>query len=363
MNFIIRNQVIFGPLIGPLGEAAVLYSIFSVNDHYPAMPRTVPQLYTEVMEQCAMAEDLGYDTFFCAEHHFHEYGVVPDPAVMLSALAQQTDKIRLGTAISILTFHDPRRLAETYAMVDMMSGGRLVYGVGSGYLAHEFEGYDADPAEKRDRFNENLDIIKKLLAGETLTYKGQFSKSEKVVLNVLPHDAEKGRTPPIYVAVLARPGAYHVGRQGNRLFTVPYASCENFGDIGNLLAEFRRGRDESGNAATDDDHVIVLHTQVAETDEACHAQTKEPYDLYVRTRLYAQSHTYEDILENGICLFGSPETVADKMVQLYEMGIRHVAALQNFGNMPREQVETSIRLFAEEVMPRVQERVGIKAAA
>src|SRR5216117_2883745 len=160
------------------------YSLFSVNDHYPKLARTVPQLYAQVMKSCELAESLGYDTFFCAEHHFHEYGVVPDPAVMLSALAQRTKRIRLGTAISILTFHDPRRIAETYSMVDMMSAGRLVFGVGSGYLVHEFVGYDSNPKEKRDRFNENLDIVKRLMAGETLSYKGSFSKSEKVVLNV-----------------------------------------------------------------------------------------------------------------------------------------------------------------------------------
>lgn len=343
-----------------MSASPMRFSVFSVNDHYPSMDRSVPQLYDQVMDQCVYAETLGYDTFFCAEHHFHEYGVVPDPAVMLSALAQRTDKIRLGTAISILTFHDPRRLAETYAMVDMMSGGRLVYGVGSGYLAHEFEGYDEDPADKRDKFNENLDIVKKLLAGERLSYDGQFSRSENVVLNVFPHE---GRVPPIYVAVLARPGAYHVGKQGNWLFTVPYASCEDFDDIGNMLAEFRRGREEGGHGPDDDDHVFVLHTQVAKSDEACHARTKDPYDLYVKTRLYAKMHVYEDILENGICLFGSVETVADKMVRLYEMGIRHVAALHNFGNMPMEQVKESMRLFSDEVIPRVHERVGIKVAA
>ena len=87
------------------------YSLFSVNDHYPSLVRTVPQLYAQVIHSCELAERLGYDTFFCAEHHFHEYGVVPDPAVMLSALAQRTKRIRLGTAISILTFHDPRRIA------------------------------------------------------------------------------------------------------------------------------------------------------------------------------------------------------------------------------------------------------------
>jgi len=331
------------------------YSIFSVNDHHPRLPRTVPQLYRQVIHACELAERLGFDTFFCAEHHFHEYGVVPDPAVMLSALAQRTERIRLGTAISILTFHDPRRIAETYSMVDMMSGGRLVFGVGSGYLAHEFVGYGSEPKEKRDRFNENLDIVKRLMAGETLSYKGQFSASEKVVLNVFPHE---GRVPPIYVAVLAREAAYHVGKQRNRVFTVPYASCKDFRDIGTMLAEYRKGVAEAGLKADDDDHVFTLHTYVANTDEEAKAQAKAAYDLYVDTRLYAKKHVYQDIIANGICLFGSVDSVADKMCQLHEMGIRHVATMHNFGALDPALVERSMTLFAREVMPRVESRIA-----
>lgn len=331
------------------------YSLFSVNDHYPALPRTVPQLYNQVLQSCEAAERLGYDTFFCAEHHFHEYGVVPDPAVMLSALAQRTKKIRLGTAISILTFHDPRRIAETYSMVDMMSGGRLMFGVGSGYLTHEFVGFGKDGKEKRDRFNENLDIVKRLMAGETLSYKGQFSASEKVVLNVLPHE---GRVPPIYVAVLAREAAYHVGKQKNRIFTVPYASCKDFNDIGTMLQEYRKGRAEAGMPRDDDDHVFTLHTYVAKSDQEARDQAKAAYDLYVDTRLYAKKHVYEDIIQNGICLFGSVDTVAEKMCRLHEMGIRHVATMHNFGALEPKLVERSMTLFAKEVMPRVESRVG-----
>jgi len=331
------------------------YSTFSVNDHHPRLARTVPQLYAQVMRQCELAEFLGYDTFFCAEHHFHEYGVVPDPAVMLAALAQRTKRIRLGTAISILTFHDPRRIAETYSMLDMMCGGRLVFGVGSGYLAHEFVGYGSDPKEKRDRFNEALDIVKRLMAGETLAYKGHFSASEKVVLNVFPHE---GCVPPIYVAILAREGAYHVGKQGNRIFTVPYASCKDFRDIGAMLAEYRKGRAEAGLAADDDDHVFTLHTYVARSDEEAKAHAKGPYDLYVDTRLYAKKHLYEDIIANGICLFGAIDTVAEKMCQLHEMGIRHVATMHNFGALDSALVERSMTLFAREVMPLVESRIA-----
>ena len=326
------------------------YSVFSVNDHHPRFARTVPQLYQQLMRQCELAETLGYDTFFCAEHHFHEYGVVPDPAVMLSALVQRTRRIRLGTAISILTFHDPRRIAETYSMLDMMSGGRFVFGVGSGYLAHEFTGYDREPKEKRERFNENLDLVTRLMAGETLSWQGRFSKGENVVLNVRPHE---GRVPPIYVAVLAREAAYHVGKQQNRIFTVPYASCKDFDDIGTLLAEYRKGRAEAGLAADDDDHVFTLHTHVAPSDDEAKEQCKEAYDRYVDTRLYAKKHVFEDIIANGICLFGSVETVAGKMRRLHEMGVRHVATLQNFGALTPELVERSMTLFAREVMQKI----------
>jgi alkanesulfonate monooxygenase SsuD/methylene tetrahydromethanopterin reductase-like flavin-dependent oxidoreductase (luciferase family) len=326
------------------------YSIFSVNDHHPWLARTVPQLYAQVMAQCELAERLGYDTFFCAEHHFHEYGAVPDPAVMLSALAQRTRRIRLGTAISILTFHDPRRIAETYSMLDMMSGGRLVFGVGSGYLAHEFIGYDRDPKEKRERFNENLGIVQRLMAGETLSYAGQFSKSEKAVLNVLPHE---GRVPPIYVAVLARDAAYHVGKQGQRIFTVPYASCKDFADIGRMLEEYRNGRAEAGLQADDDDHVFTLWSHVASTDDEARRQAKAAYELYVDTRLYARKHSYDEVIANGICLFGSVQTVADKMRRLHAMGIRHIATKHNFGALDPQLVERSMTLFAREVMPLV----------
>lgn len=309
------------------------------------------QLYAQVMRQGELAESLGYDTFFCAEHHFHEYGVVPDPAVMLSALAQRTTRIRLGTAISILTFHDPRRIAESYAMVDLISRGRLVLGVGSGYLPHEFVGYGQDPKEKRDRFNENLAVVKRLLAGEVVSYEGKFSRTERAVLNVRPHD---GRLPAIHVAILAREGAYHVGRQGDRIFTMPYVSCKDFADIGNLLAEFRRGRADAGLPAEDDDHVFTLHTHVAKSDEEARAQASAAYDLYVDTRIYAKKHRYDDILANGICLFGSVETVRAKVRALHDMGIRHLATLHNFGALEPKLVEHSMTLFSREVMPQLK---------
>jgi alkanesulfonate monooxygenase SsuD/methylene tetrahydromethanopterin reductase-like flavin-dependent oxidoreductase (luciferase family) len=230
-------------------------------------------------------------------------------------------------------------------MVDLMSGGRLVFGVGSGYLAHEFAGYGVDPKEKRERFNAALDTVKRLMAGETVG---------KAVLNVRPHE---GRVPPMYVAILAREGAYHVGKQGDRIFTVPYASCKDFADIGTMLAEFRRGRSQAGLGEDDDDHVFTLHTYVSDTDASAKAEAKQAYDLYVDTRLYAKKHIYEDIIANGICLFGSVDTVTRKILQLHAMGIRHVATMHNFGALDPALVQRSMVLFARSVMPQVRSTI------
>lgn len=329
-------------------------SVFSVQDHYPAQSRTVQQLYGEVIAQAELADALGYDTFWVAEHHFHEYGVVPNPAVMLSSLAQRTKRLRLGTAISILTFHNPLTVAESYAMVDVLSGGRLVYGVGSGYLSHEFAGYRIDPAEKRDRFDENLTIVRRLLSGERVTADGKFGKVDAVALNVVPVQREV----PIYVAVLRREAAFHIGKQGNNLMCVPYASLEHFDQIGDLIAEYRRGKAEASVAPSGDDAVVTLHTHVAESDDAARRNAEKAFNLYVDTRLYARKSTYDDAMRNGLHLFGSVETVADKLVALHKAGVRHVSTLQNFGLMPQPLVRASMERLMREVAPRVVARTG-----
>ena len=338
--------------------APMRFSIFSVQDHHPSLSRTVPELYAQVVRQARLAEELGYDTYFSAEHHFHEYGAVPNPAVMLTAIAQNTKRIRLGSAVAILPFHHPLTVAENYAMVDVLSGGRLVLGVGSGYLRHEFAGYALDPAEKRERFDEALAIVKRALAGERITAQGRYGTLDGVQINVLPLQKP---TPPIYVAVLRREAVYHVGRQGHSVMCVPYASVDRLAEAGEMIGEFHRGAAEAALPAGDS--LWAFHTHVADSDSDCRREAAEAFDLYVRTRLYAKQQTYDDILRSGLGLFGSVDSVVDKLIRLHAMGVRHVLALSDFGAMPEALVHRSMRLLAHEVMPRVAARITPTAAA
>ncbi len=333
--------------------APMQFSFFTVQDHYPDRERDIPQLYDAVMALAEHADTLGYDTFFSAEHHFHEYGVVPHPAVLLSALAQRTKRLRLGSAIATLPFHNPVNIAEAYAMVDVISGGRMVLGVGSGYLKHEFAGYGIDGAEKRERFDEALTILRRLLRGERVTTDGRFTRLQDVAINVRPVQ----KSVPIYVAVLNKDALYHVGRQGNDVMCVPYASVDRFDEVEGMVSAYRRGRSEAGLDAAETG-LWTFHTHVAETSAECRSQAEGPFNLYVATRLYAKQQTYDDILASNLALFGSVEQVIEKMLRIYDMGIRHVVALQNFGLMPQAQVRAAMTLMSQEVMPAVQARLA-----
>lgn len=315
-------------------------SLFTVQDHYPDRPRRLADFYRQTLADCVLADELGFDTFFVAEHHFHEYGVFPNPAIFLAAAAQATQRIRLGTAVSVLPFRHPLNVAEDYALLDQLSHGRVTLGVGSGYLAHEFAGFGIDGAEKRQRFDEALHLLQRAFRGERITYDGQFHQVQDVVINVQPVQQPH---PPLYVAVLRAEAAYYVGRQGHRLMSVPYASCDSFADIAPMVQAYRQGCAESGQTG---DIILALHAYVAGSDAAARAEAAAAFDLYVATRLYARRQTYEDIIASGLSLFGSPATVTARLEQLAAMGVDHVALLYNFGLLAPERITASLRRAA-----------------
>ncbi len=327
-------------------------SIISVVDHYPDRARDLGSFYRELVDQAVLADRLGYEAFFVAEHHFHPYGVVANPAVILAAIAERTARIRLGPAVTILPFRDPRTVAEDYAMLDQISRGRLVLGLGSGYLKHEFAGFSRDPAEKRERFDEALAIVKRLIAGERVEFRGRFNTIDNVALNVRPLQAQV----PIYVAALTKEAAYHIGRQGHGLMTIPYGTLDRLEEMGPLAASFERGRAEAGASPMPHRlaaHIAAFHTHVARSEAEAEAGVREPFELYCKTRLYARPWSYAQIRENGLALFGSIENVAQKLRSLEAMGVTGVSTMANFGAMPAAAVEASMRLMIEEVLPRV----------
>jgi len=117
------------------------------------------QIVKEQFDLMRAAEDLGFDSIWPAEHHFTEYGYCASPALSLAAVASVTKRIRLGTGVVVLPFNHPIRVAEDFAMLDLMSDGRVDFGVGRGYQPGEYKGFGIDQTKSRGIFNESLEVI------------------------------------------------------------------------------------------------------------------------------------------------------------------------------------------------------------
>ena len=122
------------------------------------------------LQQMVWSEQLGFDEVWLTEHHFIDYGLSVDPATLASAIASRTSRVRIGLAAAILPFHDPIRLAEQMALVDIISKGRLDVGVGRGNRPSEFAGYRIPQVESRERFDEAVQIMVRAWTEERISY-------------------------------------------------------------------------------------------------------------------------------------------------------------------------------------------------
>src|SRR5467141_3408186 len=132
------------------------------------------RLYREILDQIAWGENNGFDDVWLSEHHFIEDGYLPSVLPVAAAIAARTKRIRIAPGVLLMPFHNPMRLAEDIAVVDVISGGRLELGVGAGYKLEEFESFGVPFNERGSRTNEALGIIRRLLSGETVTFKSEF---------------------------------------------------------------------------------------------------------------------------------------------------------------------------------------------
>lgn len=208
---------------------ASAFSIVEENGSAPPRDR-----YGEVVELAERADQLGLDAFWIAEHHFQPGGLCPAPSVLLAAMAARTRRIRLGSLVSVLPFHEPIETAEQYALVDRLSQGRLNFGVGSGYVPAELEGFGVDAATKRERFDRALETIQRAWAGGAVT--AERPGSRPVHLNVLP---VRPSGPPIWVAVQRREVIPHIARRGLSLALIPYATVSGLEELASEVREYR----------------------------------------------------------------------------------------------------------------------------
>ncbi|MFS0764418.1 LLM class flavin-dependent oxidoreductase [Peribacillus phoenicis] len=327
------------------------FGLFTVFDNYKnykaTFERTPEQLLHEVLEQTVVADGFGYNAAWFAEHHFSEYGILTTPQTFLAIAAERTKNIRLGTAIVTLPFKNPIQVAEDYALLDVLSNGRLNLGLGSGYLPHEFTGFNVEGKDKALRFNDSLAVIEKAWKGEKFSHHGDYYQYTDIKLEVVP----KQKEVPIWIGTLSHNGANFVGKMGYNISGVPYVACNSIAELKDIIDSYKDTYRKAGHNEKKVKVPLALHTYVAETTEEAIATAKPHLDLYLDTRMYGKSAKYQDLRDREQVLIGSPEDVIAMLKRYQDAGCDHIMMLMNFGGLPHEKVLKSMELIAKEVMP------------
>src|SRR3954463_9709619 len=168
----------------------------------------------EHMAMGDLAEPLGFDSLFALEHHFTGYAMSPAPCQLLSYYAGRTRRIQLGTAVIVLPWHDPVRVAEEIALLDVLCGGRCLFGFGRGAASVEYEGFRVPMGEARPRFVEAAKIVVAALSGETFSYDGQFYKIPRTAIRPRPISHPERR---FYASAVSPDSAEIMAKLGFRL--------------------------------------------------------------------------------------------------------------------------------------------------
>ena len=340
--------------------------------------RTDSEVYQDILKGAELAEELGLDSVWIAEHAFSEHSIMPAPHSMLAAIAARTKRIRVGVACTIVPWHHPVRMAQDLATVDVISEGRLMVGIGRGYQKREYDAYGLDMAESRERFIEGTDIALKAWTQDKLSYQGNFYSFPEVM--VIPKPVQKPY-PPIFMAVTHSPESVEIAvRNGWGLFTVGTTFFPAAPDADeNLYKLYTSKMLENGVAPEDIQIAAVRNLYVAESDERAmtvmkprlewatemNSYMRRPvYDIAGSTGLKSYEHYKRDPFVDpellairgaqGAGAVGSPETVTEAIVDLESKGVTHFLGIVDIGGLNFDEVEGSLRLFADRVVPNVR---------
>jgi alkanesulfonate monooxygenase SsuD/methylene tetrahydromethanopterin reductase-like flavin-dependent oxidoreductase (luciferase family) len=311
------------------------------------------QGYKQFVEYNVEAEALGYHATFLVEHHFTGFGQVSASLSLLTWVAAKTKTLRLGTAVLVLPWHNPVLIAEQAATIDLLSDGRLDFGVGKGYRHNEFAGFCVPIEEAEARFDESLDVIVKAwISKHRFSHQGRFWRFDDIIVE--PPTAQKPH-PPMWMAAGSPPSIRQVAARGYNLLLDQFAS---FDAVSERIAIYKAALEENGRAF-DPMSVGVARAYYVAKDRAdkeaalerrleaqrrLAAISNPPDGTKNKASVMAFSDTREASEESA--LYGTPDEIAGKLDDLRRRGVGYV--LLNGGGAPAFE---SLRRFAREVMP------------
>jgi probable F420-dependent oxidoreductase len=315
------------------------------------------QRYREALAQATYAEEIGLESLWLTEHHFSRHGIISDNLNVLSYLAAETERIRLGTAVAVLPFHNPVRLAEAAATVDLLSDGRLDLGVGRGYQWSEFHGFSVTMDERASRFDEAIGVIvRSWRADAPFSHHGRFWQYDDI--DPQPKPLQRPH-PPIWVATESDEGFRRCAAHG---WGVMLPQGRSLGVVADQVGRYRRVLSEMGIDYDPMKLILARALHVGFDDRAAWEEAEVPYRgfLNLAARVAAPPaggaaahNPFDTEIQRDSVIFGGPETCASSMRRIQDLGVEYVIFFVNMGELAHQRIMRSLRLFAEEVVPRL----------
>jgi alkanesulfonate monooxygenase SsuD/methylene tetrahydromethanopterin reductase-like flavin-dependent oxidoreductase (luciferase family) len=323
----------------------------------------------QLIDLLAAAEPLGFDSVWINEHHFDSWGgMMSAPALVLAGLSQRTQRIRLGTSITVLGLHHPLDTAEQMATLDLMSGGRLEFGVGRGSEPFDYEGFALDYAEAQARTLEALEIILKAWTGERFSHMGDYFQVPDVQLWPLP---DQHPHPPVWVSVSNTPSNFEwTAQRGYNLLTLGFPTPVSA--FAERVGIYRTAWHAAGRDPADYQIGTLYHTVVCEKSEQARqlavgafrrflgglrASASRPtrHPQAARVSAAIGELDVEPLIDQARLIAGNPQEVADMLRYLQgEIGFTQLNHMFQFGGLSFDIAHQSMALYAEEVIPRLR---------
>ena len=324
--------------------------------------------FRDFIEYNVEAEALGFHGTFIVEHHFTGYGQVSATLNLLTWLGARTRHLRLGTAVIVLPWHNPVLLAEQAATLDLLSGGRLDFGVGKGYRYNEFAGFRVAMEEADPRFEECLAVVLKAwTSSEPFSHRGRYWQFDDIVVE--PPTAQQPH-PPIWMGAGGESSVREVARRGYNLLLGQYASPA---DVGRAIATFKSEVEASGRPFDPMQVGLTRAFFVAESEaEKAGALERRLQNrlrqLKLATRPDGTVHGGPDratgdpdAINRGSAMYGTPDEIASKLDELRRAGVGYVL-VNGGGSGGGERGRASLRRCAREVMPLFAGAAAARAA-
>ena len=345
------------------------FGYFTLSDNrYPGNPRTPERLVEEIYEQALWAEAVGLNSAWVGEHHFNLLGVNACPHILLAKLAGATKRIRLAPAVVLLPVHHPLHVAEAWATLDLLSGGRVDFAAGRGYDRLEYGPFQAPFEQSAELFAEGLEIVwRAWTESAKWSHEGRFYRFRDI--EVRPQPIQKPLRP--YVACFSRPSMELAAANDWNVIYAPFAAAMVYGSLAEAVKVYREaceamhGRPARRAMCSYFVHIADTPEEEAYGREALIRYFKDAlvaafpgdpatapptYRYFVQIVELLRNMKAESLTSKSI-LVGPREKIVEELKQVEAAGIAEVILYFNYGLKPHAMVKEQMQRFAEEIAP------------